>query len=328
MRDEIILIGPMGAGKSTVGRIITKRLGLPRVPMDDLRFAYYEEIGYDRAYAEELRRANGFDAVIKYWKPFELHAVQRLLSDYQNCVIDFGAGHSVQEDDAMFARLQATMAPFANVVLLQPDPDVETSLQILTSREDEYKEFEELNRHFLEHPANRALAKHVVYNGAMTAEQTADEVLATSPMRMTPWRENIGALCAAKEDLVAVIEQVPAERREQAGACNDLSARQAVGHLARRQQALARRFDELRGHPAAGQDRESDNADDGATRIELTWDETFRDWNEQLDALMLAIARVTDDDRAKNSAFADGVGEMTESLRFFAQQMCDWMAIP
>jgi hypothetical protein len=310
-----------------VGRILAKRLGLPRVPMDDLRFAYYEEIGYSRAYAEQLRRVDGFDSVIKYWKPFELHAVQRLLSDYQNCVIDFGAGHSVQEDDAMFTQLQTALAAFANVVLLQPDPDVETSLQILNSREDAYKEFEELNRHFLEHPANRTLAKRVVYNGAMTAEQTADEVLATSPMRMTPWRENIGALCAAKEDLVAVVEQVPAERREQAGASNGLLARQVVGHLARRQQALARQFDELRGHPATGQHRESDNADTGATRAELTWDEALRGWNEQLDALMLAIARVTDDDRAKSSTFADGVSEMTESFRFFAQQIGDWMAI-
>ncbi|HEY1408430.1 MAG TPA: shikimate kinase [Promineifilum sp.] len=39
-RSEIILIGPIGAGKSTIGRLLAERLGLPQVSMDDIRYRY------------------------------------------------------------------------------------------------------------------------------------------------------------------------------------------------------------------------------------------------------------------------------------------------
>lgn len=37
MSAEIILIGPIGTGKSTLGRLLAEKLGLPRCSMDDLR---------------------------------------------------------------------------------------------------------------------------------------------------------------------------------------------------------------------------------------------------------------------------------------------------
>ena len=35
---EIILIGPIGAGKSTVGELLAQQLNIPQVSMDDVRF--------------------------------------------------------------------------------------------------------------------------------------------------------------------------------------------------------------------------------------------------------------------------------------------------
>ena len=40
LRSEIILIGPIGAGKSTIGRLLAERLDLPQVSMDDSRCRY------------------------------------------------------------------------------------------------------------------------------------------------------------------------------------------------------------------------------------------------------------------------------------------------
>src|SRR4051794_31851926 len=37
-RDEIVLIGPVGSGKSTQGRLLAARLGVPEVSVDDLRW--------------------------------------------------------------------------------------------------------------------------------------------------------------------------------------------------------------------------------------------------------------------------------------------------
>ncbi|HRN69264.1 MAG TPA: shikimate kinase, partial [Promineifilum sp.] len=132
-RSEIVLIGPVGAGKSTIGGILAARLGLPQVSMDDIRTDYYREIGYDEAYAGQLRAEKGFPALVAYWKPFEAYAVERMLADHRDCVFDLGAGHSVYEDTSLFARVGEALMPFRNVILLLPDPDIETSLSIMES---------------------------------------------------------------------------------------------------------------------------------------------------------------------------------------------------
>ena len=48
MKPEIILIGPIGSGKTTVAELLSIKTGLPRRSMDELRWKYYDEIGYDR----------------------------------------------------------------------------------------------------------------------------------------------------------------------------------------------------------------------------------------------------------------------------------------
>ena len=48
MNSTIILIGPLGAGKSTVWHLLAEKLGLPQCSVDDVRWKYYEEIGYDK----------------------------------------------------------------------------------------------------------------------------------------------------------------------------------------------------------------------------------------------------------------------------------------
>lgn len=177
-RNEIVLIGPVGAGKSTIGGLLAEALRLPQVSMDDLRFAYYQQIGYDANYAARLRAEQGFSALIAYWKPFEAYAVEQLLRDYQACVFDLGAGHTVYEDAALFERVRQALAPFRNVVLLQPDPDAELSLDIMESYDPVLARDREINHHFLTHPSNRLLARHVIYWRGLSPEQTRDAVLA------------------------------------------------------------------------------------------------------------------------------------------------------
>ena len=132
--DDIILIGPIGAGKSTVGTLLAEALRLPQVRMDEVRRQYYAEIGYTRAQEDQLRETGGFEAVYWYWKPFEVHAVQRVLADHRNCVIDFGAGHSVYEDPRLFERARRALAPYRNVILLLPSPDPDESVRVLRER--------------------------------------------------------------------------------------------------------------------------------------------------------------------------------------------------
>ncbi|HYF62694.1 MAG TPA: hypothetical protein VD886_07755 [Herpetosiphonaceae bacterium] len=175
---SIILIGPLGVGKSTVGALLAERLGRPAVSMDDLRLGYYAEIGYDRELAARARAADGFWGMYRYWKPFEAHAVERILADHPDCVIDFGAGHSVYEDAGLFGRVRRALAPCPRVVLLLPAPDPADALRILAGREEGAEAMAEINRHFLEHPSNARLATHTVYTYERPPAEVCAAVLA------------------------------------------------------------------------------------------------------------------------------------------------------
>jgi hypothetical protein len=45
--------------------------------MDEYRWGYYKEIGYDEELAKHKRQTEGFWGVYQYWKPFEAYAVER-----------------------------------------------------------------------------------------------------------------------------------------------------------------------------------------------------------------------------------------------------------
>jgi shikimate kinase len=188
MDDTVILIGPMMAGKSTVGRLLAERLDIEQRILDDLRWDYFDEIGYDKDESRRIVEDEGMTGLLAYWKPFEAHAVERALADHSNCVIDFGAGYTVQDDEALFGRVEKSLAPFEHVILLLPSPDEEESVRILNQRMEtllrEYEQPEETipevlaaNENFVKHPANGRLAKLVIYTKGKSPEETCEEIV-------------------------------------------------------------------------------------------------------------------------------------------------------
>src|SRR5579872_1011061 len=116
----IILIGPMNVGKSTIARLLAARLGLLRRALDKSRWTYFHEIGFDEEHARRLAETESVEAALQYCKPFEVHAVERHLSASRDCIVDFGAGYSVQDDPALRERIRRVLAPYPHVVLLLP----------------------------------------------------------------------------------------------------------------------------------------------------------------------------------------------------------------
>ena len=171
----LILIGPMKVGNSTVARLLAARLGIPRHPLDKNRWAYYCEIGFDEEHMRTLAETESLDAALNYCKPFEVHAVERHLAESQNCVVDFGAGYSVQTDPILHERVRRALAPHPHVVLLLPSPDADQSVACLNDRVE--KNLRALNEHYVRHPANESLAKMVVYTLGKTPEETCAEIL-------------------------------------------------------------------------------------------------------------------------------------------------------
>jgi 2-phosphoglycerate kinase len=90
--SPILFIGPVRAGKSTIARLIAFQLNIPHVSLDELRWEYYREIGYDEKLAKQIRQQGGFLAVMYYRQLFDVHSVVRVLGDHPEAVIDFGAG--------------------------------------------------------------------------------------------------------------------------------------------------------------------------------------------------------------------------------------------
>ena len=175
---DVILIGPIGAGKSTLGKLVAAALGLPQVSLDDIRFRYYREIGYDESIAKQRYASDGFWGLYRYWKPFEAHAVERVLTEHVDCVVDFGAGHSVYEDEALLARVKQVLAPHPNVILVLPSADLATSLGVLRDRRPSLRDITpDINEHFLTHRSNYELATRIVYTADHTPEETCAEIL-------------------------------------------------------------------------------------------------------------------------------------------------------
>lgn len=181
MPSNIILIGPVRAGKTTVGRLLAEKLGVPDIVLDDLRWQYYKEAGYDPELAQRVRETGGFVALAFYWKLFDVHAVERVLADHPEGIINFGAGHSVYESQEQEERLKEVLDPYPNVVLLLPSADPDESIRILDERTADlagtYGQGFNWNAYFVRHRAMYELAKHVVYTEGKTPQETAEEII-------------------------------------------------------------------------------------------------------------------------------------------------------
>ncbi|GAP12784.1 shikimate kinase [Longilinea arvoryzae] len=178
--SEIILIGPVRTGKSTLGKLLSETLGKPQVSLDNLRRNYYQEIGYDEKLAESFRQHGGFLALFLYWNLFDAYAIERMLADHHNCIFDLGAGNGVSESRESLIRIQRALSSYPNIFLILPSPDLEESLQILKSR-DKNPPVDlnfDFNRHFLENGAYFTIAKHIVFTKGKLPEETGNEILA------------------------------------------------------------------------------------------------------------------------------------------------------
>jgi shikimate kinase len=186
MNSTIILIGPLGAGKTTVGQLLAEKLNLPFCSIDQVREAYYQKVGYDNTLAAQIAASpQGLQGVIRYSKPFEVQMVEQVLADHHG-IIDFGASNSVYDDKALFARVENALAPYPNVILLLPSRDLDESVEILKNRLTQMlskvgKQFTdelfELNKYFVQHSSNPRLAKLITYTKDKTPEDICDELV-------------------------------------------------------------------------------------------------------------------------------------------------------
>lgn len=192
---NLILIGPLAAGKSTIGKLLGEALGVPALELDDLRWGYFAEMGYEPEKAEQLRQDGGIIARGAYRRPFEVYSVERMIEDYPTGhVLSFGGSNSVPDNPDDFERVQKVLAPYPYVVLLLPSADQQESQRVLMERfralvpdcaPEDLKQVAALNRHFVEHPANGILAKYTVYSADKSAAETCGEIITMLNLHVT-----------------------------------------------------------------------------------------------------------------------------------------------
>ncbi len=189
----VILIGPEGAGKSTIGALLAAALAQPLYSLDRHRDALYAPYGYSAARAQTIYETQGLWAFYAHWSAFEFQAVCHVLAHaarpgdaFHGRVLDFGAGHSVYETPADRAAVEAHMAPFAHVFLVLPCADVDEAARVMEARRGRALG---LNRHFLTQESNARLAKHTVYTQGKMPEESAEEILQILRRSSGPSRE-------------------------------------------------------------------------------------------------------------------------------------------
>lgn len=187
MRDyetSIILIGPFGAGKSTIAELLAARLDRPTASLDRQQH-YYREAGFNPDEFHRIAHTVPAPAADRYFQTFFPAALARLLAEYPGHILDLGAGHTVYEDDALFAQVRQMLAPYPNVVLILPSPDLDESIRVLRERTRhrpgaEYfldSDFDYFS-HWVKSRCNFDLAKLTIYTAGQTPEQTTDALIA------------------------------------------------------------------------------------------------------------------------------------------------------
>ncbi len=173
--NNILLMGPIGVGKTSVGRELALRTGKRFVEMDEEKKRIYEQIGFSLQKCEEKYKKYGIIGWYQYQKPFELYSVKIVLEENDDAIVDFGGGHSVYDNEAQTREFLGLMRLQKHSFLLMPYEDVEKSLELLSKRNE--KDDTELNRIFINSATSRQAAKHIIYIGEKTILEIVDEIL-------------------------------------------------------------------------------------------------------------------------------------------------------
>ncbi|KAH7153847.1 hypothetical protein DER46DRAFT_612058 [Fusarium sp. MPI-SDFR-AT-0072] len=177
----MILIGPEGAGKTTIGKVLSEKLNRELFSLDRCRKELYAPFNYDEAHAHKLYEQEGVEALLKYWKYFEYRAVVDIFQNalqpgdrFYGKIFDFGAGHSIFENKEKLDHVVELVSTYKGVFLILPCEDTNEALRIMEERRGHELSY---NQHFLNHPSNKTLAKHIVYTKDISPGRSADEIL-------------------------------------------------------------------------------------------------------------------------------------------------------
>lgn len=175
--EPIILIGPIGAGKTTISELLSPMLSVPFYSLDKEEEQHAVPLGYNPDQYQKMMKQDRVKGH-EYRRSFFDGAVDRFLKAHTHGILDFGGMHVVVPDPQKQMQIKDRLQSYRNIFFLFPTPDVEDSLRILRER-DELADFEaNLNTMSFQN-GNRTfwdIAKHVIYTEGKTPNQVCLEI--------------------------------------------------------------------------------------------------------------------------------------------------------
>lgn len=179
---QVVLMGPVCAGKTTLLPLLAARLGRPAVDLDDIAEAYYAEVGRGRDELNAIGAQRGDLGAYLWWQQGHPHAVRRVLQEHPDAVIALGAGHTTYTDAALFEEVRVLLEPCATVLML-PGPDTEQSLRVLRECSiergsgDWIMDGVDILERWVAGEQNRLLASITIHTGRLSPDRLADITL-------------------------------------------------------------------------------------------------------------------------------------------------------
>lgn len=180
-----MLIGPAGAGKSTVGAGVAAAVGREFVDLDAIAGPYYAEAGWSVARVRRRIEDVGRVAAEREWEPARAHAVERAVGASPGVVLALGAGHSSYTNASCRERVHAALRTCQHVWFLEPYEEPARSVRELRARclrergvgwrsEDGHDFLAE----WVTDPFARSLATETVRTGGESPEETVARLAA------------------------------------------------------------------------------------------------------------------------------------------------------
>jgi len=173
----IILIGPLKAGKTTVGKLLADKLGCSFCSLDTLETRYAREVGFRDYLAEEIRAEQGVHAWYEYRRKHFDHVVLRFLQEQRSGVLELGGGHPILPTPEQQLRVNRWLTAAGIVFLLIPDPDLKRSLFICRERQRPDRRNPDLNELLLADRRFFELARHIIYTYGSSPRESCEEIL-------------------------------------------------------------------------------------------------------------------------------------------------------
>jgi len=171
--ETIILMGPIGVGKTTQGKLLAEELGMPRVSYDDVKGEYWERLGLSRELAVSIENEKGIYAMLSYMNEFKAKTVTSIVNDYPGHVIDFGGGAQTFDEPHQVEMLSDVLEPVSNVFLLLPSNDLATNIKELPG----LKENVPINAYLIMHETNELFSRKTVYTLGKTPDKIMHEII-------------------------------------------------------------------------------------------------------------------------------------------------------